>query len=127
MNRDKDLTRAYAETCLRVGKEYSARRGGEEGGGEGDELHRVDVIDTWGVMMAKVEAGECGLVDLLRDGLHLAAAGNDVSAFFSFFLLCYLSFMFFSLLLCFLSSLMHFLFTSCTFVVFFPSPSFPIR
>ncbi|KAG0306410.1 hypothetical protein BGZ97_000760 [Linnemannia gamsii] len=28
--------------------------------------------------MAKVEAGECGLVDLLRDGLHLAAAGNDV-------------------------------------------------
>lgn len=89
MNRDKDVTRVYSETCLRVGREYSGRREGE-----GGELCQVDVIDTWGIMMAKVEAGDCGLEELLKDGVHLAASGNDVSFFFFSFLLS-LSFPFF--------------------------------
>lgn len=72
MNRDWEVTKAYAEVCLSVGREYSERNG------QGEEC-QVDVIDTWGVMMEKVKDEERTLEEFLRDGLHLAAAGNNVS------------------------------------------------
>lgn len=78
MNRDWKVTKAYAEVCLSVGREYSERNG------QGEEC-QVDVIDTWGVMMEKVEHGERTLEEFLRDGLHLAAAGNNVSFSFTQF------------------------------------------
>ncbi|KAG9072298.1 hypothetical protein KI688_000067 [Linnemannia hyalina] len=71
MNRDWEVTKAYAEVCLSVGREYSERNG------QGEEC-QVDVIDTWGIMMEKVKGGERTLGEFLKDGLHLAAAGNDV-------------------------------------------------
>ncbi|KAG0278299.1 hypothetical protein BGZ95_004297 [Linnemannia exigua] len=48
--------------------------GGAEGNSQ-QHLHQVDVIDTWGIMM---ESGQRTLSDFLRDGLHLAAEGNNV-------------------------------------------------
>ncbi|KAG0352047.1 hypothetical protein BGZ54_002985 [Gamsiella multidivaricata] len=75
MDRDKEVTRTYAEACLKIGQEYRDKGRGEDG--KKQELHRVDVIDTWGLMMQKVEAGERTLEDYLKDGLHLASEGNN--------------------------------------------------
>lgn len=77
MNRDWKVTKAYAEVCLSVGREYSERNG------QGEEC-QVDVVDTWGIMMKKVEGEERTLEEFLKDGVHLAGAGNDVS--FCFYL-----------------------------------------
>ncbi|KAF9274014.1 hypothetical protein BGZ88_003343 [Linnemannia elongata] len=71
MNRDWKVTKAYAEVCLSVGREYSERNG------QGEEC-QVDVVDTWGIMMKKVEGEERTLEEFLKDGVHLASAGNDV-------------------------------------------------
>ncbi|KAF9089671.1 hypothetical protein BGX29_011919 [Mortierella sp. GBA35] len=81
MNHDKDVTRQYAATCLQVAQEYAAAALAREGGGGasgGSRLHQVDVIDTWGIMMAQVESGPRTLSDFLKDGIHLAAEGNNV-------------------------------------------------
>ncbi|KAF8949604.1 hypothetical protein BGZ46_005069, partial [Entomortierella lignicola] len=74
MDRDKDVTRQYAEVCLRVGKEYQSKNSLDEK----EELHQVDVIDTWGLMTKAIESGEYTLNDYLRDGLHLALQGNNL-------------------------------------------------
>ncbi|KAG0051373.1 hypothetical protein BGZ83_003839 [Gryganskiella cystojenkinii] len=71
MDRDKDVTRQYADAFLKVGREYQQKN-------EMSELHQVDVIDTWGLMTAEVHAGRRTLNDYLRDGLHLASEGNNV-------------------------------------------------
>ncbi|KAF9345175.1 hypothetical protein BGX26_003433 [Mortierella sp. AD094] len=73
MDRDKDVTRQYAETCLKVGKEYQSKNSQHEKG-----LHQVDVIDTWGLMTEGVESGKYTLNDYLKDGLHLASQGNNL-------------------------------------------------
>ncbi|KAF9947236.1 hypothetical protein BGZ72_010752 [Mortierella alpina] len=70
MDRDPEVTRQYAETCFRVGREYHLKNQGQK--------CRVDVVDTWNIMMEQVKAGKHTLEEYLRDGLHLAAQGNDV-------------------------------------------------
>ncbi|KAK3843098.1 MAG: SGNH hydrolase-type esterase domain-containing protein [Linnemannia gamsii] len=85
MNRDWRVTKQYAEMCRQVANEYSAKaRGGNGGSEEKDEgqlmqqLHQVDVIDTWEIMTRQVESGQRKLSDFLRDGVHLAAEGNNI-------------------------------------------------
>ncbi|KAF9921701.1 hypothetical protein BGZ65_010135, partial [Modicella reniformis] len=74
MDRDKDVTRQYAETCLRIGREYQAKNGQQQ-----PEQHcQLDVIDTWGLVTERVERGQGTMSDYLNDGLHLASAGNDL-------------------------------------------------
>ncbi|KAF9129101.1 hypothetical protein BGW39_004473 [Mortierella sp. 14UC] len=53
-------------------------RGGEDDDGQLEQAHQVDVIDTWGIMMAQVNAGHRTLSDFLKDGVHLAAEGNNI-------------------------------------------------
>ncbi|KAF9984426.1 hypothetical protein BGZ75_004025 [Mortierella antarctica] len=74
LDRDTDVTRRYAETCLRVAKEYQGRNHNGEQVSQG----QVDVIDTWNIMMDQVKAGRHTLDEYLKDGLHLASQGNDV-------------------------------------------------
>ncbi|KAG9320543.1 hypothetical protein KVV02_002751 [Mortierella alpina] len=73
LDRDTDVTRRYAETCLRVAKEYQGRNYIGEQVSQG----QVDVIDTWNIMMDQVKAGRHTLDEYLKDGLHLASQGND--------------------------------------------------
>ncbi|GJJ77631.1 isoamyl acetate esterase [Entomortierella parvispora] len=73
MDRDKDVTRAYAERFLKLGRQYQQRNVEHA-----LEHHQVDVVDTWGLMMAEIDAGRRDLNDYLKDGVHLAAAGNDL-------------------------------------------------
>ncbi|KAF9570800.1 hypothetical protein EC968_001400 [Mortierella alpina] len=74
MDRDKEVTRRYAETCLRVAQEYQERNREQES----LQHCQVDVIDTWNIMMEQVKAGNHTLDEYLKDGLHLASQGNDV-------------------------------------------------
>ncbi|KAF9147946.1 hypothetical protein BGX21_011229 [Mortierella sp. AD011] len=73
MDRNKDVTRQYAETCLKIGKEYQSKNSQHEKG-----LCQVDVIDTCGLMMEGVKSGKYALNEYLKDGLHLASPGNDL-------------------------------------------------
>ncbi|KAF9090520.1 hypothetical protein BGX27_002228 [Mortierella sp. AM989] len=73
MDRNETVTQQYAERCLAVGKEYQSKNSLCEHGNQ-----QVDVIDTWGLMMKNVQSGKFTLVDYLRDGLHLAAEGNNL-------------------------------------------------
>ncbi|KAG0197275.1 hypothetical protein BGX28_009234 [Mortierella sp. GBA30] len=73
MDRDKDVTRRYAEACLRIGKEYRSRNRQQQA-----QQCQVDVIDTWGIMMEQVRTGKHTLDGYLKDGLHLASEGNNV-------------------------------------------------
>lgn len=75
MDRDKEVTRRYAQTCLRIGQEYAARNEQQQPA----QQRQVEVIDTWGIMTRNVESGEMSLDDYLKDGLHLASVGNNVS------------------------------------------------
>jgi hypothetical protein len=83
MDRDRDVTREYADKFLQVGREYQQRNSEQL-----LEQHQVDVIDTWGLMTAEVEAGRRTLDGYLRDGLHLASDGNDVSLLTVDFVCC---------------------------------------
>ncbi|KAG0255234.1 hypothetical protein BG011_005272 [Mortierella polycephala] len=74
MDRDKDVTKQYAETCLRVAKEYE----GKNDQRQSPQHSQVDVIDTWGLMTEQIESGKRTLGDYLRDGLHLASEGNNL-------------------------------------------------
>jgi len=74
MDRDKDVTRAYAERFLMLGRQYQQKNAEHP-----SEHHQVDVIDTWGLMMAEIDAGRRTLNDYLKDGVHLAVEGNNVS------------------------------------------------
>ncbi|KAF9920753.1 hypothetical protein FBU30_009307 [Linnemannia zychae] len=84
MDHDSNLTKKYAETCLRVATEYAAESASRTGvdsaanTANGVRLHEIDVIDTWSIMMDLVESGERNLSDFLRDGVHLAAEGNNI-------------------------------------------------
>ncbi|CAO3573606.1 unnamed protein product [Mortierella alpina] len=87
MDRDPEVTRQYAETCLKVAREYQekwsrTRRNEQEAEGVASsscsQHGQVDVIDTWTIMMDQVKAGTHTLGEYLKDGLHLASKGNDV-------------------------------------------------
>ncbi|KAF8920448.1 hypothetical protein BGZ58_004388 [Dissophora ornata] len=74
MDRNKDVTRQYSETCLKIGQEYEAKNSVQSS----PHHCQVNVIDTWGVMSKRIESGQQSLRDYLSDGVHLTAKGNNL-------------------------------------------------
>ncbi|KAI1298187.1 hypothetical protein EDD11_006869 [Mortierella claussenii] len=80
MDRNKDVTRQYSEKCRTVAQEYQSKyaRQQDQSSDNHHHYHQIDVIDTWTLMMDQMQNGQRTLDDYLKDGLHLASAGNDV-------------------------------------------------